>query len=73
MAFTKSSLVKDVLADTRACAILETHLPGSTTHPMVDEALYLTLDEVASFPQALFIRKQVQAILAELAALDSAA
>jgi hypothetical protein len=73
MAYTQVSLVKDVLADARAREIVETHLPGATTHPYVDEALYLTIGEVMSYPQALIFHKKLQTILAELATLDNAA
>jgi predicted transcriptional regulator len=73
MAFSQASLIKDILADARARAIVEEHLPGATTHPYLDEALYLTIDEVMGFPQAIVIRKKIQKILAELATLGSAA
>jgi hypothetical protein len=73
MAFSQATLLKDVLADDRACAIIEEHLPGATTHPMLDEALYMTIGELMSFPQAIVIRKKVQAILAELASLNCGA
>jgi hypothetical protein len=73
MSYTQASLIKDVLADARARAIVEEHLPGATTHPFLDEALYLTIDEVMSFPQAIVIRKKIQTILAELARLNQSA
>jgi hypothetical protein len=73
MSFSQASLIKDVLEDARACAIVETHLPGATTHPYVDEALYMTIGELMSFPQAIIIRKKIQTILTELATLSSAA
>jgi len=73
MSFSQASLIKDILADAKACAIVEAHLPGVTTHPYVDEALYLTIGEVMSFPQAIVFRKKLQTILAELAELNSAA
>ena len=69
MAFTEASLVKDVIADEQARAIVEAHLPGATTHPHLDEAKYMTIGELMSFPQAVVIRKKLQTILAELAAL----
>jgi hypothetical protein len=72
MAFSQASLIKDVLADTRACSIVEQHLPGATTHPYVDEALYMTIGELMSVPQAIVFRKKIQAILAELSTLNSA-
>jgi hypothetical protein len=73
MPFSQASLIKDILADERACAIVEEHLPGATTHPYVDEALYMTVGELMSFPQALVIRKKIHTILAELATLSGAA
>jgi len=73
MSFTQSSLIKDVLADAKARAIVEAHFPGATTHPYIDEALYMTIGEVMSYPQAFLFRKKIQTILAELANLSSAA
>ena len=69
MTFSEASLVKDVLADERARAIVEAHLPGATSHPYLDEARYLTIGELMGYPQAIVIRKKLQTILAELAAL----
>lgn len=71
MAFSEASLIKDVLADARARAIIEEHLPGATTHPYVDEAQYLTIGELMSFPQAIVVRGKLQQILAELATLGN--
>lgn len=72
MAFSQSSLIKDILADARARAIVEQHLPGATSHPYVDEAMYLTVGEVMSFPQAIVFRKKLHTILAELSTLNNA-
>jgi hypothetical protein len=70
MSFSQNSLIKDILADERAVAIVEEHLPGATSHPAVDDAQYLTLGEVMSFPQAIVFRGKIQKILAELASLE---
>lgn len=70
MAYSQASVIKDVLADERACAIIEQHLPGATTHPYIDDAKYMTIGELMSFPQAIVIRKKLQAILDELAGLS---
>lgn len=70
MSFSQTSLIKDILEDERACAIVEEHLPGATTHPAIDDAQYLTIGELMSYPQAIVIRSKVQHILVELAALD---
>ena len=73
MSFSQASLIKDVLADSRACAIVEAHFPGATSHPYVDEAQYMTIGELMSFPQAIVFRKKLHTILAELSSLNSAA
>jgi hypothetical protein len=70
MAYSQTSLVKDVMADARARAVIEKYIPGATAHPQVYDALYMTLGDVASFPQAGVSRQTFQAILSELAALD---
>jgi hypothetical protein len=72
MAFSHSSLIKDVIADAQARAIVEAHLPGATSHPFLDEALYLTIGELMSFPQAIVFRKKLHTILAELTSLNNA-
>jgi hypothetical protein len=70
MAFSQSSLVKDVMADARARAVIEKHLPGATAHPQLYDALYMTIGEVAAFPQVGISRQTIQAILDDLAELD---
>ncbi len=70
MGYTQSSLVKDIMADAQARAVVEKHLPGVTAHPQLYEALYMTLGEVAAFPQAGISRQTIQAILDDLAALE---
>lgn len=70
MAFTQSSLVKDVLADARARAVIEKHLPGATAHPQLYDAMYMTIGEVAAFPQAGISQQKFQEILEDLEALD---
>ena len=47
-----SSRVRDVLADERAKAVLEKHLPGVTKHPDLPEAYYMTLKEISYYPEA---------------------
>ncbi len=70
MAFSQHSLIKDILANDRAVAIIEAHLPGATSHPAIDDAHYMTVHEVMNVPQAIVFRGKIQRILAELALLD---
>ena len=69
MAFTKTSIVKDVVDDAQACTILEKYFPGITTHDLLDEAFYFTLEEVSSIPETGVSRETLDAIFDELAAL----
>ena len=72
MSYSQNSLIKDILADERAVAIVEAHLPGATSHPAVDDAHYMTVGEVMSYPQAFAFRGKIQKILVALASLERA-
>lgn len=52
MAFDRNTTVGEILADPIATEILEEFIPGVATHPMINHALTMTLDDVAAFPQA---------------------
>jgi hypothetical protein len=70
MAFTTRSLVKDILANPAARAVVERHLPGATNHPQLYEAMYMTLGEVASYPESGLNQQKLQLILADLAQIE---
>lgn len=70
MAYSEDTLIKDILTDDRAVAIVEQHFPGATSHPAIDDAQYMTLGEVMSLPQAIVFRGKLQKVLVELASLD---
>ena len=67
MAFNIYSSVGKVMSNEQAKAIIEKHLPGATTHPMLDMAWGMTLGEVASYPEAGITNDKLQALLADLA------
>lgn len=67
MAFTIYSTVGKVMSNEQAKVIIEKHLPGATTHPMLGEAWGMTLGEVATYPEAGITNTQLQALLADLA------
>jgi len=66
MAFSINSTVREVLADERAKAILEKHIPGASTHPQLDMAMAMTLREVASYPEANLSAEKLKALVADL-------
>ena len=70
MAFSEKSRVRDVIADERAKAILEKHVPGASTHPQLPEAMYMTLREVAWYPESGLTPVKLKALVAYLEALD---
>jgi hypothetical protein len=71
MAFGTQSLIRDLVANEEARATLERHLPGASSHPMLPEVMYMTLGEVAGYPEAGISRQKLQAILDDLARINA--
>lgn len=71
MAFNEKSMVKDILANPEARAVVERHLPGATSHPQIYEAMYMTLGEVATYPESGLTPQKLQSLLADLAKIDA--
>ena len=72
MAYSARSLVQEILADPRACAVIEKHAPGTTTHPMIYQAMFMSLGEAVSYPEAGISQQKFAEIVAELQRLDQA-
>lgn len=53
-----------------ARTLVEKHVPGATTHPLLPEAMNMTLGEVASYAAAGINRSQLNALLEDLAKLE---
>ena len=69
MAFDEHSRVRDIMADERAKAVVEKHLPGASTHPQLPEALDMTLQEISYYPESGLTREKLAALVADLKAL----
>ena len=69
MAFNADSTLRQVLADPKAKAVLEKHVPGMSNHPLLGMAMGMSLKMVASFPQAGISPDKYKAILDDLAKL----
>jgi hypothetical protein len=67
MPYTVHSLIKDIMADEQAKMIVDRHVPGASTHPQLDEALYMTLGEVSMYPESGLNKAKLQALLDDLA------
>ncbi|HXF63304.1 MAG TPA: hypothetical protein VNK95_16875 [Caldilineaceae bacterium] len=71
MPYTSRTTVKEVLTNPKARAVVERHLPGATNHPLIHEAMYMTLGEVALYPESGLNQQKLEAILADLNQLET--
>lgn len=67
MPFTARSTVRELMANEQARSVLDKHVPGASTHPQLYEAMYMTLSEVATYPESGLTQAKLQALLADLA------
>jgi hypothetical protein len=72
MSFSINSTIKDLLADERAKAVVEKHVPGASRHPQIYEVYYETLKSISYYPEAAaagLTKEKLAAIDADLKAL----
>jgi hypothetical protein len=70
MAFGSNSTVRDVMENEQAKAVLEKHMPGVSSHPLLPQAWYMTLREVSMYPESGMTADKYKAIITDLEALD---
>ena len=66
MRFGRHSTVKQILDDPQARAVLLKHVPAVEKHPDLDQALFMTIDEAASYPESDISKEQYEAIIRDL-------
>lgn len=69
MAFTLDTTLGALLDDPQAKAILDQHLPGISTNPMVMMVQGMTLGDLLAMPQAAQLgitKEKAEAVLAEI-------
>ena len=66
MPFSADSKIGELLANEKAKAILEKHLPGMSTHPQIGMAKGMSLKMIAAFPQSGITPDKLKAIVDEL-------
>lgn len=69
MAYTFDTKVGEFLKDTRAIEVLERHVPGISTNPMVGMASDMTIKSLLAMPQAQqygVTEEKAQSILDEI-------
>ena len=71
MIFGANSTVRDLMENDQARAIVERHLPGATTHPLLSQAWYMTLREVSYYPESGMTRAQFDAIVEDLSTVGA--
>lgn len=52
MAYSMDTTVGELLKDTRAIEVLERHIPGVSTNPMIGMASGMTIKSLLAMPQA---------------------
>lgn len=62
MAFSVNSKLGELIANEKARAVLEKHLPGMSTHPQLAMAKGMSLKMIAAFPQAGLSPDKLKAI-----------
>ena len=71
MAYSEQTRMREIIADERAKAILDKHLPGASTHPQLYMAMDMTLKEISWYPESGLTSDKLQALVDDLAALKS--
>jgi hypothetical protein len=70
MPYSVNSTVRQLLADERAKAVLEKHLPGASRHPDLPQAMSMTLREVSYYPESGLTQDKLQAINEDLQKIE---
>jgi hypothetical protein len=69
MDFTLDSTLGDILDNPQAKAVLDQHLPGVSTNPLVAMAKGMSLNTILSMPQAAqfgLTKEKVEAVLEQI-------
>ena len=69
MAFSVDSTLKDLIADERAVEVLRKHFPNHRNDPRVQDVLYWSLRQIATYPEAGISQEKLQAVEDDLKAL----
>jgi hypothetical protein len=69
MAFSADSTLKDLLADEQAQQVLRRHFPNRGNDPRIQEVLYYSLRQIATYPEAGISQEKLKAIDEDLKAL----
>jgi beta-glucosidase len=69
MAFDENSKLREIVADERARAVLDKHIPGASTHPQLYMGLDMSLKQISWYAESGLTQEKLQALVEDLAAL----
>jgi hypothetical protein len=70
MPFSARSTLREVIEDEEARVILDKHMPGASSHPMLSRGLGMTLAAVSRVKQSGLSPKVLEKVLEDLEKLD---
>lgn len=70
MRFDQNSMLGELLASDADKAVLEKHLPGFSTNPMIGMASGFTLSQLAGFPQTNINSEKLTSNISELTSIN---
>ena len=70
MGYSLDSKVKDILKNEKAAAVLDKYAEGASKNPQMKLVGGLTLRKLASFPQSAYLVPHLDALDAELKAIE---
>ncbi len=71
MAYTAQSTLREIIADPDASAILDKHLPGASTHPMLEQGLDMSLEAISQVPEAGLTARRLAGMVKGFAKLQA--
>jgi hypothetical protein len=69
MGFSGESTLKEIMENEESKAVMEKHIPGCSTNPMLKMGYSMSLELIASLPQAGISAETYQAILNDISKL----
>ncbi|MBV7330857.1 hypothetical protein KFU94_21960 [Chloroflexi bacterium TSY] len=69
MTLSIQSKLSEIVADDRAKAILDKHIPGASSHPQLSMGLHMTLKEISMYPESGLTAEKLKALDEDLGAL----
>ena len=70
MGFSADSRLKDLIDDERARGVLRKHFPEHVGNPEVQQVIYYSLREIATYPEAGITPAKLKAVDEDLKALQ---